>query len=193
MSYWDKVIDTFFNYIYLWIFIFYIIWALLSDLKNKKAERFFSNWEKIRQDAFNYYWNYCSNCWIAENLQVHHKIPRSLGWTDNINNLIVLCKDCHEEEHWYKFDDSQINSMKIASNKMKRINNAIINNEKLIIIYNNTFKWETVKREIKPIELYKHDYISKIWSTWFHWTVRAYCYLRNWERNFQIRKIKEIL
>lgn len=188
----DELISLCLNYWYICLLVILIISAFLNYSKTNKAEKFFSNWEKIRQNSLNYYWDYCSKCWCTDNLQVHHKIPRSLWWTDNINNLIVLCKACHEEEHWYKFDDSQGNSGSITSKKMSKINKAIINNEKLTIIYNNTFKWETIKREIKPIELYKHDYVSRFWSTWFHWTVRAFCYLRNWERNFQIRKIKEI-
>lgn len=189
----DKLIDLFSNYLYVWIFLVFIIWIFLKDLKDKKTEKFFSEWEKIRQMAFNHYWNCCSNCWITENLQVHHKIPKSMWWNDDISNLIVLCKDCHEEEHWYKFDDSKTNSWKITSNKINIINKSILNNEKITIIYNNTFKWETTRREIQPIELYKFDYTSKFWKTWYHWTIRAYCYLRNWERNFQIRRIKDIL
>ena len=32
-------------------------------------------------------------------LNVHHIIPKSKGGSDNLENLIVLCKDCHEALH----------------------------------------------------------------------------------------------
>lgn len=193
MDYIDKLTELFLNYFYIWLFLAFIIWAILMDVKNSKREKDFSEWEETREKAFNFYWKCCSNCWIYKHLQVHHKIPKSMWWSDDISNLIVLCKECHEKEHWYKFDNSQINSWKTASNKMKIINIAISKNEKLTIVYNNTFRWEITKRYIQPIELYKWDYKTKSWKNWFHWTVRAYCYLRNWERNFQIRKIKDII
>ncbi len=193
MKYLDNIFNLFLDYFYIWLFLFFIIWAIYNDLKDRKSEKYFSEWEKIRQKAFDFYWRYCSDCWICGNLQVHHKIPKSMWWSDDISNLIILCKDCHEKEHWYKFDETQINSGKIVSIKMKRINEAISKNEKLTIIYNNTFKWETIKREIMPIELYKWEYKTKTWKTWYHWTIRAFCYLRNWERHFQLRKIKDIL
>lgn len=32
-------------------------------------------------------------------VDIHHKIPKSLGGTDDIENLIALCRNCHDIEH----------------------------------------------------------------------------------------------
>lgn len=41
----------------------------------------------------------CEICGRRFNLEVHHKIPRVKGGTDDRDNLIVLCDCCHKEEH----------------------------------------------------------------------------------------------
>lgn len=40
----------------------------------------------------------CGECDI-EKLTRHHKIPQSEGGSDLPENIIVLCEDCHNEEH----------------------------------------------------------------------------------------------
>lgn len=40
----------------------------------------------------------CLNCGSEEKLEVHHKIPRSLGGFNSPGNLITLCKICHKKE-----------------------------------------------------------------------------------------------
>lgn len=42
----------------------------------------------------------CQSCGIGDcRLHVHHKVPRSSGGTDHLDNLVTLCPDCHAEEH----------------------------------------------------------------------------------------------
>ncbi len=38
-------------------------------------------------------------CRAIENLQVHHKVPRSQQGDDSLANLTTLCAYCHMEEH----------------------------------------------------------------------------------------------
>ena len=39
----------------------------------------------------------CGRSWgLAD---VHHVIKRSQGGTDDMNNLILLCRDCHNKQH----------------------------------------------------------------------------------------------
>lgn len=52
----------------------------------------------------------CKRCCSIKNLEVHHIIPISDGGDNDFNNLIVLCKSCHNEwhkteQHYLKFDD----------------------------------------------------------------------------------------
>lgn len=43
----------------------------------------------------------CTQCGKTSNLEVHHKtyIFRGYGVSDEINNLITLCRNCHQEQH----------------------------------------------------------------------------------------------
>ena len=41
--------------------------------------------------------NVCSVCSGSKTLEVHHIIPRSEGGSDSRENLITLCKKCHDE------------------------------------------------------------------------------------------------
>jgi len=41
----------------------------------------------------------CQNCGYHENLEVHHKTPRSRQGDDSEVNLITLCNSCHSNEH----------------------------------------------------------------------------------------------
>lgn len=42
---------------------------------------------------------------IKEVLHVHHIKPRSMGGTDDLSNLVVLCFDCHLKAHNYDFSN----------------------------------------------------------------------------------------
>jgi len=39
--------------------------------------------------------NKCSICERTTNLHVHHIIPRSVGGSNDLKNLITLCSGCH--------------------------------------------------------------------------------------------------
>lgn len=41
----------------------------------------------------------CAECGVAEELHVHHLVPRHLGGDDAANNLITLCSACHAVRH----------------------------------------------------------------------------------------------
>lgn len=41
----------------------------------------------------------CCHCGSTENLEVHHIKHRSDGGTDELDNLITLCAECHMKEH----------------------------------------------------------------------------------------------
>ena len=43
--------------------------------------------------------NACTCCGSTYDLQVHHKIHRAQGGTDELDNLTTLCIVCHYEEH----------------------------------------------------------------------------------------------
>jgi hypothetical protein len=68
-------------------------------IANKQKE--FSNkrpWFKIRRSVLErdkYTCRMCGATWHMAELHIHHKIPKSLGGKNNIENLITLCNICH--------------------------------------------------------------------------------------------------
>ena len=41
----------------------------------------------------------CENCGGIGRLQVHHLVPRSVGGSHHLRNLVVLCSECHRWRH----------------------------------------------------------------------------------------------
>lgn len=57
-------------------------------------------WEDQRYTALERDNITCQSCGIGDcRLHVHHKVPRSAGGSDELDNLVTLCPDCHAEEH----------------------------------------------------------------------------------------------
>lgn len=49
----------------------------------------------------NYICQCCLNEMDASDLEVHHILPKSCGGPDLFENMITLCKFCHDRETWY--------------------------------------------------------------------------------------------
>jgi len=54
------------------------------------------NWGKLEKQAARRDGYKCQMCGIKANLSVHHIMPRAQGGTDDLRNLITLCKTCHD-------------------------------------------------------------------------------------------------
>lgn len=169
----------------------------ISEKMNNNADLFSNknNNNQTNGDSFNYFnenrdklfdelvklqGKGCQNCKSKDNLQVHHKIPVSFGGSNEISNLKILCKNCHEKIHGYKFNNDY-SRREIRSKKTSEIINAI-NNGNLVRIEYLDFNGNETNRVVKPLEVYKDRY----------YYVRGHCYLRNAERNFRISRIKEV-
>lgn len=55
--------------------------------------------KKLKEQVYEKYKNSCSHCSGKENLEIHHIIPYSVCKKHEIDNLLLLCFDCHHEEH----------------------------------------------------------------------------------------------
>ena len=55
-------------------------------------------WAKKREQAFKRYGRKCGVCGRTENLQVHHRHYRTL-FNERMEDLGILCGDCHANEH----------------------------------------------------------------------------------------------
>lgn len=124
---------------------------------------------------------YCESCGEEAKLQVDHIIPLSKGGTNDLDNLQLLCYECHLKKHNYEFEEIGNDDQKV-SEKYRIIRDAIKYEKKLkieYIDYNN----EITERVILPKSLIvkKRKYY-----------LEAYCYLRNDNREFKITRIKKV-
>lgn len=44
----------------------------------------------------------CVNCGSTYNIEYHHIVPLRLGGTNNLGNIVPLCKPCHSKAHQRK-------------------------------------------------------------------------------------------
>jgi len=61
------------------------------------------HWRERRKEALEDSDNMCDECGSKNNLQVHHKNYFSL-FREEDDDLVVLCKSCHEDLHGRVFD-----------------------------------------------------------------------------------------
>lgn len=55
-------------------------------------------WKIKREIFFNKLGRKCFYCHSTENLQVHHKDYRNVGY-ETVNNVRIVCDKCHREIH----------------------------------------------------------------------------------------------
>lgn len=58
-------------------------------------------WLDARAEAFERDEYRCATCGTTETLDVHHIVPQREGGTDNLDNLVVLCRKCHSKTSSY--------------------------------------------------------------------------------------------
>jgi len=61
-----------------------------------------SSWDAIRQDVLRRDGFRCVSCGeqlVSKDADVHHLLPRSMGGTDEMSNLVTLCDGCHASHH----------------------------------------------------------------------------------------------
>lgn len=70
-------------------------------------------WQRIRSTVFERDRGRCRVCDVSVRLtgrspfdaaHVHHIKYRSAGGTDNLENLVLLCGVCHDDEHQHRID-----------------------------------------------------------------------------------------
>ena len=146
---------------------------------------------------------------------IHHVVPLRYGGSNKLDNLIYVCSKCHSKLHNKKFlnykyktdthrarhDEYDVpKEEKVYSfeNNLKKINDAIKMN-KLIRFHYTKIDGTVTKRIISPEEITYVEYNenSNIFVTTkskphekSNLCVRGYCFLRNDERLFAIRRMK---
>ncbi|WQJ53426.1 MAG: HNH endonuclease [Wendovervirus sonii] len=80
----------------------------IAGIEYQKGDTFgFENKRQyiLHRDGFK-----CQHCGCKNHLEVHHIKFKSQGGTNDINNLITLCHDCHHKLHENKFKIKKIKS-----------------------------------------------------------------------------------
>jgi len=71
-----------------------------------------SNWDDIRKERLELDGYQCQNCGTKRRvLHIHHKVPLSKGGSNDLENLITLCNDCHEVEHSALEDEMRLHEL----------------------------------------------------------------------------------
>jgi len=86
-------------------------------------------WMYQRERAFTLYGRKCRECGSKENIDVHHIIiPRAMGGSDELENLEILCRQCHSNIHGHEiqFKGKSLDECLVVSNKMLILNDALL-------------------------------------------------------------------
>jgi len=127
---------------------------------------------------------YCEQCGEAyTKLHIHHRIPLSKGGNHAIDNLMLLCEDCHSKIHG-GLEFSYTNNQEIGTfvKRLKLIRKAI-NEHNIIHFQYRKYNGEKSVRSIIPKGL---KMIKKSLC------VYGYCYLRNDLRIFAIKRMRAV-
>jgi hypothetical protein len=141
--------------------------------------------ELLREHVFRKYNYKCNECGSHNMLQIHHLLEVQYGGKDRIDNMILLCENCHQKKHGREFTYNDNSKRKTVKNetfaKLQKLRHAQ-GNKNISIVYEKK-DGSVTKREIEPKEIYEND--NRLY-------VKAYCYLRNAKRIFRISRIKNI-
>ena len=135
--------------------------ALISEkLKHWAYQKGFNYEFSSRREAVLHRDNYTCQCCGKKNirLEVHHIIYRSNGGTDDENNLITLCENCHSKVH----DGDIILNKKPKKMTLKHATHMSIIRSQLFKIYSDaieTFGFVT-KENRNHLDLSKDHYID---------------------------------
>lgn len=130
----------------------------------------------------------CSRCFsTSKELHVHHKVPLSRGGTNKIENLVLLCKDCHSEEHGRDLSLEFRNNGTAFSRRVNDIRKAIEQGKRVVFLYKKPDETSYTKRTISPEDLVEIDHTHDNNKTL---CVYGFCELRQANRNFAIKRMK---
>ncbi len=141
--------------------------------------------ELLREQVFRKYNYQCNECGSHNMLQIHHLLEVQYGGEDNIDNMILLCENCHQKKHGREFTYDGDRERRAVKNelfaKLQKLRNAQ-GNKTLLITYEKK-DGSFTNRIIQPESIYEEHNILY---------VKAYCYLRKAGRTFRISRIKKI-
>lgn len=138
----------------------------------------------------------CETCRTADYLQAHHKVPFWQGGSNKLDNLELLCIDCHGKEHGKDFrrDGFDEHQSKLTD-KEEFIASAIREGRKISFMYK---KWDDdagrpakrgQRRTIMPERFVD---VESSRRTGFTRCVEGHCELRNAKRRFATHRMYKV-
>lgn len=166
----------------------------LSDIKSKLSaiyDYFLTyppDWDERRSIVISNDGEICSQCGSYYSLHLHHITPLSKGGSNENTNLVLLCQECHSQEHGgRKFSGNFNNSETVFSKRVSKIQEAINTDKSLEFEYKKYDEKYYKRRIIKPHELIKVPHRRGSGSTL---CVQGFCELRQENRKFAVKRIR---
>lgn len=128
--------------------------------------------------------DYCEECGtFYGQLHIHHSIPISKGGSHAIDNLVLLCEDCHTKVHGgMEFSYSDFARIGAFGRRVNLIQNAI-RDRGILHFHYRKYDGQRSVRSISPEGLKQ---VGKSLC------VYGYCYLRDDSRTFAIKRMKGV-
>ncbi len=143
------------------------------------------DWEERRQQFLELK-PFCEKCFTDyyDNvvLHIHHKIPISKGGSHKADNLIVLCKTCHQSKHPFNISSVSNNNVNYFKQNLKILNKAV-ENGRIVSFHYRKRDGAKSSRDVKPQGF---KMVEKTLC------VYGYCYLRRDKRIFAVKRISKL-
>lgn len=131
----------------------------------------------------------CVKCSSTHDLHAHHIKRLSDSGSNKIENLQLLCEKCHSKEHDGRDFSKSKSSTPAISDRIIKINNAIISNNKIEFLYRKFNDEKFQKRVVTPTKITGYDHKNKEDSTL---CVEGFCHIRNENRVFALKRMKDV-
>lgn len=84
---------------YCWGWIIHIIYKSMIESNHNRKNRVQIKWYKEILEKLKHKYNFsCVQCNSKDELTIDHIFPVSKWWSDDINNLQILCKSCNSRK-----------------------------------------------------------------------------------------------
>ena len=169
-----------------------VIYEKIAEFKNHRKDKLFEiysywlerppDWESRREMILDE-GSYCVSCGEINLLHIHHKRQVKDGGTHKLENLEVLCEDCHSEAHGGRKFRYKNKERETAYSKNYRMLQKAIEDKQPLMLHYQKYNGEKSQRVIHP----------KLIVRWgVSLLVESHDELRNEMRRFNLIRIKKL-
>jgi hypothetical protein len=146
------------------------------------------DWDKRKKTVIQRDGKMCDKCRSSLILHLHHLKPLSKGGSNKVQNLKLLCENCHSKEHGGRDFSSQHEDHETAfSKRVSNIHHAIDHRKKIKFGYKKPTDKGYKQRTVSSLKMENMDHYIDDGSTL---CVRGYCELRKAERVFALKRMR---